>query len=110
MPSNYIDRGIIKWAAFDALIGYQSMLKEMQYRLGKKNKPVLSDDDYEILNRSVQEAISNKNEVELKYYNDGYIKTTYGMIKKLDFLEKVIVLSTYERIPADDIVTVEIII
>ncbi|MDT8336539.1 MAG: YolD-like family protein [Candidatus Izemoplasmatales bacterium] len=107
MPNLYIDRGIIKWAAFDALNGYHSMLKEMQHRLGKKAKPILSDDDYEILNRNIQEAIINKKEIELKYYNDGYIKVTYGMVKKLDYVSKTIILSTLEKIPAEDIICVE---
>ena len=109
MPSAYIDRGIIKWAAFDALSGYHSMLKEMQHRLGKKAKPILSDDDYEALNRNIQEAIINKKEVELRYYSEGYIKVTYGLVNKCDFVSKNIILSTLEKIPADDIVSLEIL-
>jgi hypothetical protein len=109
MPSSYIDRGIIKWAAFDALNGYHSMLKEMQHRLGKKAKPILSDDDYETLNQNIQEAIINQKEVELKYYDKGYIKTTYGIVKKLDFVSRIITLSTYEKILADDIVGIDIL-
>jgi len=109
MPSTYIDRGIIKWAAFDALNGYHSMLKEMQHRLGKKAKPILSDDDYETLNQNIQIAINEKKEVELKYYSDGYIKITYGMVKKLDFPNRLIILTTLERIPAEDIVALEIL-
>jgi len=38
MHNSYVDRGIIKWNAFDALVGYRSMLEEMKYRLGKKSK------------------------------------------------------------------------
>ncbi len=104
MPNTYIDRGIIKWAAFDALNGYHSMLKEMQHRLGKKAKPMLSDDAYEILNRNMQEAVKEEKEVELSYYSDGYIKVTYGRIKKLDFVNRLVVLTTLERIKADDVV------
>ncbi|MGE4378803.1 MAG: YolD-like family protein [Candidatus Izemoplasmatales bacterium] len=109
MPSTYIDRGIIKWAAFDALNGYHSMLKEMQHRLGKKSRPILSDDDYESLNLKIQEAINKNCEIELKYYTDGYIKTTYGLVNKLDFIEKAIVLSTREKILANDIIDIEIL-
>ncbi|MFA7561573.1 MAG: YolD-like family protein [Candidatus Izemoplasmatales bacterium] len=107
MHSAYIDRGIIKWAAFDALNGYHSMLQEMQYRLGKKEKPILSDDDYETLNRNIQSAIKKDSEVEVRYYADGYIKTTYGQIKKLDFPNRLVILSTREKISADLIVSLE---
>ena len=65
MPSAYIDRGIIKWAAFDALSGYHSMLKEMQHRLGKKAKPILSDDEYELLNLNLQKPMNNPNKMDM---------------------------------------------
>lgn len=108
MRSAYIDRGIIKWAAFDALNGYHSMLQEMQYRLGKKEKPILSDDDYETLNRNILSAIKNDSEVELKYYADGYIKTTYGKIKKLDYPNRLVILTTREKITAELIVSLDV--
>jgi hypothetical protein len=109
MPSVYVDRGIIKWAAFDALNGYHSMLQEMQRRLGKKAKPILSDDDYETLNQNIQLAIKEKKEVELKYYSDGYIKVTYGSVKKLDFPNRLVILDTLEKIPAEDIITLDVL-
>jgi len=109
MPSHYVDRGLIKWAPFDALNGYNSMLMEMKHRLRKQDKPVLSDDQYETLNRHIQEAIQYHQEVEIQFYDQGYIKVSYGKIKKLDFVYKTIILTTKESIPANDIISVEII-
>lgn len=109
MPSTYIDRGIIKWAGFDALNGYHSMLQEMQHRLGKKAKPKISEDDYEVFNRNINEAIRTENEVEIRYYSEGYIKITFGKVKKLDYTSKMVILTTLEKIPADDVVSLEII-
>lgn len=109
MPSTYIDRGIIKWAGFDALNGYHSMLQEMQHRLGKKSKPKISEDDYEVFNRNINEAIRTENEVEIRYYSEGYIKITFGKVKKLDYTSKMVILTTLEKIPADDVVSLEII-
>ena len=94
----YIDRGIIKWAPFDALVGYSSLLNELRYKLGKKAKPVLSDDQYEELNRKLNLAYHHQLEIEIEYFYDGYIKVSYGVIKKLDFIHKRIILSTYEKI------------
>lgn len=109
MRDAYVDRGIIKWSAFDALNGYSSMLKEMQLRLRKKPKPVLSDDDFETMNRRLKEAIITECEVELLYYDSGYLKTTYGRVKKLDFNDKTIVLSTLERVSAFDVLTINLL-
>lgn len=109
MPSPYVDRGLIKWAPFDALNGYSSMLKEMRYRLRKQEKPILSNDQYEELNRHMQEAIVNDEEVEIQFFDCGYIKVSYGKIKKLDFVYKIVVLTTDEKIRAADIISVDLI-
>lgn len=109
MLSAYQDRGIIKWAAFDALNGFNSMLKEMKHRLGKIDKPTLSEDDFEVLNRTLQEAIVEHLEISITYYENGYSKMTFGHIKKLDYDNKAIVLSTREHISAFDILQIEIL-
>lgn len=106
MPSAYVDRGIIKWNAFDALVGYSSMLEEMRYRLGKKPRPILSEDDFEAMNRNLQEALQTKRDIELKYYHDGYIRFTFGTVKKVDFTRKEITLSTWEKFQAEDIIEI----
>lgn len=109
MPSTYVDRGIIKWSAFDALVGYSSMIEEMKYRLGKKERPILSEDELEDLNRNLRDAYKEDKEIELKYYHDGYLKTTYGKIKRVDFQERRIVLSTQEKFRAEDIVAMTLL-
>lgn len=109
MLNTYVDRGIIKWSAFDALTGYHSMLEEMKYRLEKKERPLLSDDALEELNRTLQEAIENKLEVEVRYFHDGYTRFTFGRVKKIDYALKQIILSTLERFQAEDIVEIHII-
>lgn len=104
--SAYVDRGIIKWNAFDALAGYTSMLEEMRYRLGKRERPRLSDDACDELNRQLQEALMTKAEIEVKYHHDGYVRFTYGTIKRVDYTAKEIVLSTWERFKAEDILEI----
>jgi len=109
MLNVYHDRGIIKWAAFDALNGFNSMLKEMLRRLGKVDKPILSDDDFEILNRQLQEALLDNLEIEITYYENGYSKTSFGKIKKLDYNNKMIILTTLEKISAYDILMIDLL-
>ncbi len=109
MLKTYVDRGIIKWNAFDALVGYSSMLEEMRYRLGKKERPVLSDDDYEQLNRDLINAMQDRLEIEIRYFHDGYARFTYGTIKRVDYTNREIVLSTMERLKAEDIIGMTIL-
>ena len=107
MHSTYVDRGIIKWAPFDALVGHHSMIEELKHRLGKKEKPILSDDQYEIMNRMLIEAVEKKHEVALTYYAQGYLRTTFGYIKKIDWISKTLMLSTYEKIHANDLLDLD---
>ncbi|MDD3957927.1 MAG: YolD-like family protein [Candidatus Izemoplasmatales bacterium] len=109
MPSTYVDRGIIKWSPFDALVGYHSLLEEMRYRLGKKEKPMLSDDDYQELNWKLEQALRESREIEIRYYVDGYIRFTFGSVKKVDYQKKCIVLSTSEALKAEDIIEIRFV-
>lgn len=103
MPSTYVDRGIIKWAPFDALVGYGAMIREMKLRLGKKDKPLLSEDQYDELNQKLMLAFHQDLEISVAYFEDGYIKTTWGKVKKIDHVNQVIILNPFERIKANSI-------
>ncbi|MFH1693198.1 MAG: YolD-like family protein [Bacillota bacterium] len=104
----YRDRGIIKWTPFDALVGYHSLIKELRYRLGKRDKPILSDDQYEELNRKLNWAYHQNSEIEIEFFNQGYSKYTFGTIRRLDWINKVVILSSFEKINAYDIIEIHI--
>ena len=109
MPEHYVDRGIVKWQPFDALVGYHQILKELKYQRGQIEKPTLSDDALETLNRHLHEALESGLEVEICYYQNGYIKETYGVIKKLDYVTKRIKLSTGECIRAENVLNIALL-
>ncbi|MFP4177954.1 MAG: YolD-like family protein [Acholeplasmataceae bacterium] len=109
MPEAYRDRGIIKWAPFDSLVGYHSLLQEMKQRLKKRPKPILSEDELEALNRKLRTAYEKKREIECRYYRKGYFVTTCATITRLDFVYRRITLSTRETIPADDVLSITLL-
>ncbi|MBI9009244.1 MAG: YolD-like family protein [Tenericutes bacterium] len=109
MLNTYRDRGIIKWAAFDALSGFNPMLREMKHRLNKTKKPILSEDDFTNMNFALQEAILDEKEIAITYFEAGYSKITFGYVKKLDYNTKIITLSTTEKINAFDILSIQVI-
>lgn len=109
MLSTYHDRGIIKWAAFDALSGFNPMLREMKHRLNKSQKPILSQDDFENMNYTLEEAILDKKEIAITYYEEGYSKMTFGKVRKMDYNNKIITMTTQEKINAFDILNIDII-
>ena len=109
MQARYVDRGIIKWSPFDALTGYKSLLEQIRHRLGKGQKPTLSQDALEELDRTLKTAEHNDAEVKVQYFRDGYVRFTFGRIERLDYVHRDIILSTKERFRADDILSLEII-
>ena len=106
--SNYKDRGIMKWAPFDALTGHGDMLEDMIYNINKKQKQELSDDEYQELNETIKEALESNKQISIEYYDNGYSFTTFGRIKKLDTINKQIKLDTEETIPFEDVLQIRI--
>jgi thioredoxin-related protein len=108
MDNTYKDRGIIKWAPFDALSGYQGLLNTLKYRLGQKEKPTLSDDDYEQLNKDLLQALEKQTFVTIYYFKKGYIHYISGYMTKADFIFKCIVVNRQTKLLAHDIIAIEI--
>jgi hypothetical protein len=81
----YVDRGLMKWAPFDALQGHHSMISELKYRLGKISKPILSDDQYSEMNLALVESVTNKKLVKVIYYYDGYLYDFISYVIKIDY-------------------------
>ncbi|MFA6801519.1 MAG: YolD-like family protein [Acholeplasmataceae bacterium] len=98
MSNTYIDRGIIKWAPFDGLAGFNDLYKELTYRLGKKDQPILSEDQLYEMDLTLQKAFHENRNVYLSYYQDGYIKQSYGRLTKIDDIYKCIYID-YTKYP-----------
>src|SRR5690554_7048244 len=62
-----------KWQPFDALEGYSSAIKKVEKEKMKVEKPILFPDQLEALNEKLASAFTNKSEIEVEYYNRGYL-------------------------------------
>lgn len=89
----YVDRGIIKWAPFDGLAGFNHLYKTLKYRLGKQEKPILSEDQLYEMDLHLKQAVHEKCPVYITYFQDGYIKQLYGQVTKLDMINKIIYIN-----------------
>ncbi len=93
MNNRYVDRGIIKWAPFDGLAGFNDLYQELKYRLGKTEKPILSEDQLYEMDLNLQKAFHEHCMVYLSYFKDGYTKQVYGYVTKIDPLYKLIYIN-----------------
>lgn len=101
-----------QFAPFAALTGYEDSI----YEKGRttRKKPELSEDMKTILSEKLMYVIEHKGlEVEIIYFvNDlkkagGKITSLYGVIKKIDQVEKVIVLSDKSTIALNDLLDIK---
>lgn len=105
----YKDRGIIKWAPFDSLTGFNERLNELKYQIGKNEKPVLSEDQLYLIDLTIKEAINDNKEIAIEYYEDGYIKTMYGYVKNVNLIYKNVILHGKIEIPISIINNIHIV-
>lgn len=89
------DRGIIKWLPFDALTGYKNAILKLKEKREKIKEPILSIDQIETLNKTLDNAIRNMKNVIVYYYQKGLIYYLVGQIKKVDYI--------YKKIKIDDL-------
>ncbi len=97
------DRGMKKFAPFASLIEQNDYLSEMKYQKEKIEKPVLSTDKEEDINRILT---SYRGEVlEFHYFYDGHIYKLDSKILKIDIYNRKLKLE-HGDLPLDKIVDV----
>lgn len=83
-----------KWQPFDALEGYGSAIRSVEYEKNKIEKPILFPDELEILNEKLAAAYEAQKEVLIKYYKNGYLEDIIGAVSKIDLVYKEILIKS----------------
>lgn len=113
-PRMSIQNRAAQFVPFAALTGYEEGLRE-SIRLTDK-KIELDDETKDELNRKLQQIklnIKNFPNITFTYFIKDSVKdggayiTTYGVVKKIDEDNKLIILDTKEEIPIQDILKIE---
>ena len=111
-PMSMIDRAA-QFSPFAALTGYDSAIKETG-RL-TDDKIELSDEAYELLNQKFQqisEHLDEYSEVRLLYFvpdahkEGGAYRPLTGTIKRIDEIERVIIMQDRTKVPMDDVIDI----
>lgn len=93
------NRRAIQFMPFDSLKGFYELLKEVE----KDNFSTLE----EIVNKKIENIKINDKVNISYYYNDEYIET-YGIVKKIDYVNKYIILLN-SKINFKDIININLI-
>lgn len=89
---NIKDRGNKKWNAM-MLVEHRKELKKLKEHEDDKKKPTLDEQEKEMINTKMQQAINNNLTITIKYYKDKSFKTITGTIKKTDVNKGVIFIN-----------------
>lgn len=77
-------RGMIKWMPFATMPEQFQNIQEQIEQQNKIERPELSDDRLEELNRTLQEAIHSTRLVLVEFYHDGYIHQLTMSVEQID--------------------------
>lgn len=99
------DRGMKKWAPFSSLIEQATCLEQMKYERNKIQKPVLTTDQMEKIENTLQ-SYKKGQIVKITFFNDGYIYYVTTSIKRIDIENRVLVLDN-GKLPFSEILDIE---
>ena len=89
---NFKDRGNKKWTSL-MLTEHRKALKKLKEHEDNQERPTLDDQEKEMINTKLQQAIHNNLSINIKYYEDKKFKTITGTIKKTDVNKGVIFIN-----------------
>lgn len=99
-------RKMIKWKAFYSIPELSKVVDELEDKKNKVEKPTLLPDAYEEMNYNLETALNKNQIIEIKYFKNGMFKTKSGNIKKIDPINKYLIIDN-ERIYFKNIIKLQ---
>jgi hypothetical protein len=87
------NRENIKWAPFNSVINGNQVLNELANNKNKITKPILSEEQIEVLEHKIIDSYTESSEITISYFKNNYINEVNGIITKLDPINKKIVIN-----------------
>jgi len=87
------DRGIIKWQPFNSCFSVTDIINEIKETRNKEKLPILSEDQLNLIEEKVKDAYNLKLYINICFFYEGNIKTTNGIIEKINIYQKKICLN-----------------
>lgn len=105
-------RDIRKWNAFKTLPQQYEQLEQYVQDQNKIDMPILSDEQVQILNDKLNMKIKYNSKANVEYYSDGYIYSISGLIKKIDVIESLLIITNdkgneTKKIPLTSIINLD---
>ena len=99
------ERGMKKWAPYRSLIEQEKYLKKAEEKNQTQERPVLSSEEAELINEILVNYQGE--ELQISYWRNEKINILETTIKKIDPLEKKIVLPDRKTISFLELIKIE---
>lgn len=104
IPREYLNpripegRTMKKWLPMATIPLQHEMLNDFITDQNKIEKPILSDDQINELNQKLLYKMFYNPEIKIKYYDNGYINESEGIIHKVEPLESILYIYESEHL------------
>lgn len=102
------DRKMIKWMPFNSVINGCYLVKTIEKEKRKIAKPQLSDEQLELFENIIIDAMHNESALILYIYHGGFIKKIESLIIKIEPATKKIFLNNHTYVYFCEIVDVKV--
>ncbi len=102
------DRGMIKWQPFNAVISSNKIINDILEENKKTGKPVLSEDQLNVLEEKINIAYKTKSNIKIIYYYNGYIKSRNVIIYSIDLNSNKIIFNDHSHLYIENILDIEL--
>lgn len=100
-------RGMEKWKPFNTILNNND-IKDVLEKRKQVSKPIIMEDRIIEINETLKLSLDNYKNVNVKYYNKGYLKEVTGTVSKANIIEKYILIDS-TRIYFKNIIKIYII-
>ena len=90
LNGEYRDRGMTKWKPFASIPEQHIGLKKVFNQLDMVEKPLISSEQAENINRLLNEALHYEKSVYITYYTQGKCATELVLIKQVDTIQNLL--------------------
>ena len=87
-----------KWMPFNAVCDGTSLVDEIIYEKSKIIKPVLSEDQLNIIQEKILDSFNSKELIKIKYYMNHRVYEVENTIKKIDNINRLIELKNGKKL------------
>ena len=90
------DRGMIKWMPFNSVINGKTLINSIEKEKSKINKPILSNEQIELIQNNILESMINKLPIIFTIYQGGFTKEIKAIVTKVDSINQKIYLNNHK--------------